>query len=36
MSEEWKGYKSLSSAKRGAERALKRFLKDAGLEVKGE
>jgi hypothetical protein len=27
-------YTKLSSAKRGAERMLERFLKDAGLEVK--
>ena len=28
------GYSKLSSAKRGAERMLDKFLKDAGLEVK--
>lgn len=28
-------YSKLSSAKRGAERLLDRFLEDAGLEVKG-
>ena len=34
IGEDFKDYTKLSSAKRGAERMLDKFLKDAGLEVK--